>query len=125
MQKSIESIPAESMLKLRQWHWPGNIRELENLIERSVILSSGSALQVPLAELDQVRANGDPVSSTTTLEGTEREHIIKILRETRGILAGPNGAASRLGLKRTTLQYKIKKLGITRNHWWPTTPAQD
>ena len=119
MQKSIESIPTEAMDKLRKWPWPGNIRELENLIERSVILSNGSALQVPLTELAQPRTNGDPVSPTTTLEGTEREHIIKTLRETRGVLAGPNGAASRLGLKRTTLQYKIKKLGITRDHWWP------
>jgi len=123
MQKSIESIPAESMSKLRQWHWPGNIRELENLIERSVILTNGSALQVPLTELEQPSRNDGPASAPTTLEGTEREHIIKILRETRGVLAGPNGAASRLGLKRTTLQYKIKKLGITRNQWWPTTSA--
>jgi len=123
MQKSIESIPAEAMAKLRAWHWPGNIRELENLVERSVILSNGSALQVPLAELGQTQTNGGSVSPPTTLEGTEREHIIKILRETRGVLAGPNGAASRLGLKRTTLQYKIKKLGITRDHWWPTTSA--
>jgi formate hydrogenlyase transcriptional activator len=122
MQKSIESIPAEAMMKLRQWHWPGNIRELENLIERSVILTNGSALQVPLAEVNQPRADGGSLSTPTTLEGTEREHIIKILRETRGVLAGPNGAALRLGLKRTTLQYKIKKLGITRNHWWSIAP---
>jgi formate hydrogenlyase transcriptional activator len=119
MQKSIESVPATAMAKLQAWHWPGNIRELENLIERSVILSNGSALQVPLAELDQPRTNGGPRTPPTTLEGTEREHIIKMLRETRGVLAGPNGAASRLGLKRTTLQYKMKKLGITRDHWWP------
>ena len=123
MQKSIESIPAEAMAKLRAWRWPGNIRELENLIERSVILTTGSALQVPLAELGQPQTNGSPVSPPTTLEGTEREHIIKILRETRGVLAGPNGAASRLGLKRTTLQYKIKKLGIARHHWWPAASA--
>jgi len=122
MQKSIESIPAATMAKLKAWHWPGNIRELENLVERSVILANGSALQVPLAELDPV-TNGGPQSFPPTLEGTEREHIIKTLRETRGVLAGPNGAASRLGLKRTTLQYKIKKLGITRNHWWPAAPA--
>ena len=122
MQKSIESIPAEAMMKLRQWHWPGNIRELENLMERSVILTNGSALQVPLAEVNQPRADGGSLSTPTTLEGTEREHIIKILRETRGVLAGPNGAALRLGLKRTTLQYKIKKLGITRNHWWSIAP---
>jgi formate hydrogenlyase transcriptional activator len=121
MQKSIESIPTEAMAKLRQSDWPGNIRELENLIERSVILTNGSALQVPLAELDKRSTNDGPPSTPKTLEGTEREHIIKTLRETRGILAGPNGAASRLGLKRTTLQYKIKRLGITRNHWWPAT----
>ena len=122
MQKSIESVPASAMAKLRAWHWPGNIRELENLIERSVILTNGSALQVPLSELEQTQANGDSLSRTATLEGTEREHIIKILRETRGVLAGPNGAACRLGLKRTTLQYKMKKLGITRDHWWPAAP---
>jgi formate hydrogenlyase transcriptional activator len=122
MQKPIESIPAAAMARLRAWHWPGNIRELENLIERSVILSNGRALQVPLAELGQP-ANGGPASPATTLEGREREHIIKMLRETHGVLAGPNGAASRLGLKRTTLQYKMKKLGITREHWWPTASA--
>lgn len=122
MQKPIESVPATSMAKLRAWHWPGNIRELENLIERSVILTNGSVLQVPLGELEQPVRSGGPQSSPTTLEGTEREHIIKILRETRGVLAGPNGAATRLGLKRTTLQYKMKKLGITRDHWWPASP---
>src|SRR5215831_5748916 len=122
MQKSIESVPASAMAKLRAWHWPGNIRELENLIERSVILTNGSALQVPLSELEQTQANGDSLSRTATLEGTEREHIIKILRETRGVLAGPNGAACWLGLKRMTLQYNMKKLGITRIHWWPAIP---
>jgi len=117
MQKSIETVPATAMAKLRGWHWPGNIRELENLIERSVILTNGSVLQVPLSELEGLRTNGDSFNAGATLESTEREHIIKILRETRGVLAGPNGAAFRLGLKRTTLQYKMKKLGITRNHW--------
>jgi formate hydrogenlyase transcriptional activator len=119
MQKPIESIPAATMEKLTAWHWPGNIRELENLIERSVILTNGKALQVPLAELEKPAANeAQPLAPPVTLEGTEREHIIKTLRATRGVLAGPNGAASRLGLKRTTLQYKMKKLGITRDHWW-------
>ena len=122
MQKPIESIPATAMAKLRAWSWPGNIRELENLIERSVILTNGTALQVPLTELEQSRANGGAPGSSTTLESTERDHIIKILRETRGVLAGPNGAASRLGVKRTTLQYKMKRLGITRDHWWPAGP---
>ncbi len=101
------------------WHWPGNVRELENLIERAVILTTGKALQVPLSDM-KPPANAVPLPSVpaSTLESTERDLIVKVLRDTRGILAGPNGAASRLGLKRTTLQYKIKKLGITRDHWW-------
>ena len=127
MQKQIESVPAATLSQLQAWHWPGNVRELENLIERSVILTSGPALQVPLTELrpsiSAPAAAASPRSSAPTrLDDTEREHIIKVLRETRGILAGPNGAASRLGLKRTTLQYKMKKLGITRDHWWPAPP---
>jgi formate hydrogenlyase transcriptional activator len=121
MQKTIESIPASTMSRLQAWHWPGNVRELENLIERSVILTTGQALQVPLGELQGAVSQAVPVSTfPVRLDQTEREHIIKILRETRGVLAGPNGAASRLGLKRTTLQYKLKKLGITRDHWWPS-----
>ena len=124
MQKPIESIPAGTMAQLRAWPWPGNVRELENLIERSVILTTGGALQVPLSEMKQATNTALPLASSTpstisTLEATDREHIIKVLRDTRGVLAGPNGAASRLGLKRTTLQYKMKKLGITRDHWWP------
>jgi len=117
MQKQIESIPAEAMAKLKTWHWPGNIRELENLIERSVILTNGTALHVPLAVLEAAPANGGPHVAPTTLEGTEREHIVKILRKTGGVLAGPKGAATLLGVKRTTLQYKMKKLGVTRSDW--------
>ncbi len=124
MQKPLDSIPAEAMARLQSWHWPGNIRELENLIERSVILSTGSSLQVPFSEMKpSPPGNVHAVPSASSLEATDREHIIKVLRETRGVLAGPNGAASRLGLKRTTLQYKMKKLGITRDHWWPTIPS--
>src|SRR5262249_21335942 len=124
MQKSIDSIPASAMAKLQAWHWPGNVRELENLIERSVILSTGSALQVSLPEVERAPVKVITVAEPSdTLESTDRELIIKVLRETRGILAGPNGAASRLGLKRTTLQYKIKKLGITRDQWWPASSA--
>src|SRR5262249_22795241 len=122
MQKPIETVPADTMRRLQRWHWPGNVRELENLIERSVILSAGPALQVPLGETElSVRENVSAplMSAPSRLDDSEREQIIKILRETRGVLAGPNGAASRLGLKRTTLQYKLKKLGITRDHWWP------
>jgi formate hydrogenlyase transcriptional activator len=127
MQKHIESIPASTMSKLQGWHWPGNVRELENLIERSVILTNGPALQVPLAELQGGMSQSAPVAPIATapmrLDQTEREHIIKVMRETRGVLAGPNGAACRLGLKRTTLQYKLKKLGITREHWWPVSAS--
>jgi len=122
MQKKIESIPAEAMAKLKAWHWPGHIRELENLIERSVILTNGTALHVPYAVLEPAPANAVPHAVPTTLERTERDHIVKILRETRGVLAGPKGAAARLGVKRTTLQYKMKKLGVTRSDWWPATP---
>jgi formate hydrogenlyase transcriptional activator len=116
MQKKIESIPAAAMSKLQAWHWPGNVRELENVIERAVILTAGFALQVPVAELKS-SANVPTVSSAVSLQATEREHIIKVLRDTKGTLAGPMGAASRLGLKRTTLQSKMKKLGITRDQY--------
>jgi formate hydrogenlyase transcriptional activator len=119
MQKPLESIPAETMSRLQKWHWPGNVRELENLIERAVILSTGTALQVPLPDL-KLSSMNSALQPTPAADETDRNRIIKILRETRGVLAGPNGAASRLGVKRTTLQYKMKKLGITRDNWWPS-----
>jgi formate hydrogenlyase transcriptional activator len=138
MNKQIESIPAETMRALMRWHWPGNIRELENFIERAVILSRGTVLNVPVYELES--ASPLPVGAAAvaaaagvagglasnsggaafgnesmTLEEKERQHILKILRETKGVISGPDGAASRLGLKRTTLQGKMKKLGIDRD----------
>jgi formate hydrogenlyase transcriptional activator len=97
---------------LTNYHWPGNIRELENLIERAVILSRGTVLEVPLAELRQ--STSHPTVSPNTLEAAEREHILRALHETGWILAGPNGAAARLGMKRTTLQSRMQKLGIQR-----------
>jgi len=109
----IETIPTETMEALVNWDWPGNVRELENIIERSVILSEGTALRVSLEEL---RA-GSPVNRQHSLEEAERAHIIQILRETGGVLSGANGAASRLGLKRSTLQSKMDKLGITRRDY--------
>ncbi len=119
MEKQIESIPAPAMRKLSTWHWPGNIRELENFIERSVILTHGPALQVPIAELTNSRkdtplpdGNGTSMSAPGTLQSSEREEIVRILRETRGRVAGPRGAAARMGLKRTTLISRMKKLGI-------------
>jgi formate hydrogenlyase transcriptional activator len=108
MKKTITSIPKKSMDLLAQWDWPGNIRELENFIERSVILTEGSVLRAPLREL-QLPITLDP---GMTLEASQREHILRVLRESGGQIGGPTGAAARLGLKRTTLQSKLKHLGI-------------
>lgn len=109
MEKQIESIPAATMKKLSTWHWPGNIRELENFIERSVILTHGSALQVPVGELTN---HANPVSVAVATESAERNQIMEILKQTGGRVAGPKGAAARLGIKRTTLISRMKKLGI-------------
>jgi len=109
MEKKIESVPTSAMKKLSQWHWPGNIRELENFIERSVILTHGSALQVPIGELTS-HTKAAPVAIAT--ESPERGHILETLKQTGGRVAGPQGAATRLGIKRTTLISRMKKLGI-------------
>ena len=109
MEKHIESIPSAAMKKLSSWHWPGNIRELENFIERSVILTHGSALQVPVGELE---SSGKAVPAADTRDADERGDILRILKETKGRVAGPQGAAARMGLKRTTLISRMKKLGI-------------
>jgi len=115
MNRRIETIPHEALDALSKWPWPGNVRELENLIERAVILSAGPVLRVPLAELRSMdETGGQDEGNGTTLEGAEREHIMRILRETKGVIAGPTGAAARLGLKRTTLNSKMRKLGINR-----------
>jgi len=110
MNKVIISIPAKTMEALVRWNWPGNIRELENLVERSVILTPGSVLQTPLGELHGVIEEVHGV----TLGEKERERILSALRECHGQIGGANGAAARLGLKRTTLQSKINKFGIKR-----------
>jgi formate hydrogenlyase transcriptional activator len=115
MDRHIETVPNETMNALINWHWPGNVRELENIVERSVILSQGSALQVPLVEMP-AQAHG-VAAPDHTLEGAEREHIIRALRETGGMLSGPTGAAHKLGLKRTTLQSKMHRLQISRDDY--------
>jgi formate hydrogenlyase transcriptional activator len=115
MGRSIESIPAETMEALNRWRWPGNVRELENFIERSVILSPGKVLRAPLSELESVEEPSDV--GHTHLEDAEREHILRVLRECRGAIGGPGAAADRLGLKRTTLNSKMKKLGIQRRDY--------
>jgi transcriptional regulator with GAF, ATPase, and Fis domain len=112
MNKQIDTISNETMDALCRWHWPGNVRELENFIERAVILSQGPVLRAPLAELKPLT---EPEStSSSTLEAHEREHILSVLRETKGVIGGARGAAARLGLKRTTLNSKMRKLGISR-----------
>jgi formate hydrogenlyase transcriptional activator len=115
MQKVIEGIRAEVMDTLTSYSWPGNIRELQNFIECSVILTSGSTLCCPLARLGsgaEVNSPGEPV----TLEDLNREHICRTLQQTRGVIMGPNGAAARLGIKRTTLYARMRKLGISRSN---------
>src|SRR5262249_40519884 len=111
MGRQIETIPAAVMDVLVRYPWPGNIRELQNVIERAVILSPGPALQIPLGELPPPAAPADaPAGAVITLADAEREHILGVLRETGWVLGGPRGAATRLGMKRTTLQWKMKKL---------------
>jgi formate hydrogenlyase transcriptional activator len=112
MKKPIETIPADAMTALSRYDWPGNVRELENAIERAVILTTGPALRVLVSEFRDRAVT--PSAGTTTLEATEREAILRALYETNWVLGGPHGAATRLGLKRTTLQSRIQKLGIDR-----------
>jgi PAS domain S-box-containing protein len=117
MGKTIESIPDETMYALVRWSWPGNVRELENFLERSVILNRGPVLFVPLAELETEEDNEDAEPENPSLQAAEREHILRVLRESKGQIGGSDGAAARLGLKRTTLNSKLKKLGIERSDY--------
>src|SRR5579864_6229097 len=112
MQRQIESIPTRAMRKLSSWHWPGNIRELENFIERSVILTRGTALQAPIGELGHNGRHAPVVAGTR--EGHERDEIVRLLRVTSGRVGGRDGAAARMGINRTTLISRMKRLGIDR-----------
>ncbi len=111
MNKRIESISKEALEALSKYSWPGNIRELENFIERAVILSPGPALRLPLAELKSAPEKNS--GSVVTLEDAEREHILRALHETNWVIGGSQGAAALLGMKRTTLQSRMQKLGIS------------
>jgi len=111
MKRRIETIPARTMEMLANYRWPGNVRELQNFIERAVILSPGTSLRAPLEELKQDTTQAS-TTSLSTLEEMEREHVLRALRESNWVTGGPNGAAVRLGMKRTTLAYRIRKLGI-------------
>jgi formate hydrogenlyase transcriptional activator len=115
MNKQIETIPEPVMAQLCHYSWPGNVRELQNFIERAVILTPGRVLQVQTHELPE------PITSTTAtrLETVLREHILRVLREARGVIGGRRGAALRLGVKRTTLMSKLRKLGISREEYIP------
>jgi formate hydrogenlyase transcriptional activator len=115
LDKKIESIPDDVMRALTRWTWPGNIRELENFIERAVILSKGPALRIPFGELEMPDASD--AEEDVSLETADREHILRVLRETKGKIGGSDGAAARLGLVRTTLNSKIKKLGLKREDY--------
>ena len=117
MKKSIETVPAETMETLAAYDWPGNIRELQNLIERAVILSTGTTLDVPVMALE--RRGRTPAAEVSeieaaTLEQVDRQHIVRALESSNWVVAGPNGAATRLGIKRSTLQFRMRKLGIAR-----------
>jgi formate hydrogenlyase transcriptional activator len=111
MNRRIETISSQAMEALASYPWPGNVRELQNYIERAVILSPGSNLRAPLAELKQTAIQSRS-SKLSTLEEVEREHVLQAIRESNWIIGGPNGAAARLGMKRTTLAYRIRKLNI-------------
>jgi formate hydrogenlyase transcriptional activator len=126
LNKTVEYVPADAMDALVSYAWPGNIRELENLIERAVLLSPGKELRVPISELKtttlSVNDSGDhslfsavpSAAPVGTLEEAERQHILRALRQTEWRIAGPKGAAAVLGMKRTTLQARMRKLGIRR-----------
>jgi formate hydrogenlyase transcriptional activator len=113
MNRVIDTIPSETMEALIRHSWPGNIRELQNLIEHSVILSSGPALRVPLAGLHSGPATNQ-VAKRLTMEQAEREHVLATLKETKWVVSGPQGAAARLGMNRSTLQFRMRRLGIVR-----------
>jgi formate hydrogenlyase transcriptional activator len=132
LNKEVQYIPADAMEALERYSWPGNVRELENLIERAVLLSPGKQLLIPLAELKDTSgsaaasgaetpspfasyaASSALTSSISTLEEAERQHILRALKQTQWRIAGPKGAATLLGMKRTTLQARMRKLGLRR-----------
>jgi formate hydrogenlyase transcriptional activator len=114
MNKKIEEIPSETMDALVRYRWPGNVRELQNFIERAVILSPHTILRAPTSELEPFRSPKESELSLTGLTQLERDHILRALEASKWVIAGPNGAAARLGMKRTSLVYRMKKLGVSR-----------
>ncbi len=111
MRKLIDRIPEETLQALTRYHWPGNIRELQNVIERAIILTQGNTLRVPLEKLERTPAS-QQANRAVTLREAERQHILRTLEETEWVIGGARGAAARLGLPRTSLIYRMQKLGI-------------
>jgi formate hydrogenlyase transcriptional activator len=123
MNRQINVVPEETMSALCRYAWPGNIRELQNMIERAVIMTPGNVLQIRISELQRFNP---PAVMANTLEDVERQRILEALREAHAVIGGPHGAAVRLGLKRTTLVSKMQKLGISRNtNYTPSPQEQD
>jgi formate hydrogenlyase transcriptional activator len=115
MGRRIETIPSATLDALARYSWPGNVRELQNIIERAVILSPGLVLQVPINDLQVTTVEASARTAVpATLADAEREHILGVLRETGWVLGGPKGAAVRLGMKRSTLRWKMKRLDISK-----------
>ncbi len=112
LNRRIETIPTQAMEVFCSYHWPGNVRELQNFIERAVILSPGPTLHAPLAELKEETVQSAQSKLDTFFEQVEREHVLRAIKESNWVIGGPNGAAARLGMKRTTLAYRIRKLNI-------------
>jgi len=113
MNREIDTIASDTMKALCAYHWPGNVRELQNVIERAVVMTKGSELHVPLTELKKRPVQDGEGSCSVTLEEAERAHILRTLKQTDWVIAGANGAAARLGMHRSTLQFRMKKLGIS------------
>jgi formate hydrogenlyase transcriptional activator len=116
MGKRIDTIPSEVMEVLKLYDWPGNIRELENFVKRAVVMTTGPVLRPMLGELKRLPGKTSPTADRTLAEA-QREHILEVLRDTRWVLGGDNGAAVRLGIPRTTLVYRMRKLGIAREQY--------
>jgi formate hydrogenlyase transcriptional activator len=114
MNKRIDSIPSETMDALARYEWPGNVRELQNFIERAVILSPHSILRAPTSELEPFQTPKEANSPLNGLAQVERDHILRVLEASNWVIGGQSGAAARLGMKRTSLVYRMKKLRIGR-----------
>jgi formate hydrogenlyase transcriptional activator len=116
MNKRIDAIPPETMDALVRYRWPGNVRELQNFIERAVILSPHCVLRAPISEIEPFSSHTESSTAISGLAQVEREHILRALEASGWVIGGRRGAAERLGMKRTSLLYRMRKLGISRPH---------